>query len=139
MNVRTTTKLDPCSPEYLALLRAFPPRPIRGDREHRRAVDVVNGLLDRPALTQDEVDYLDVLGLLIADYEDSIYDHPDFTPVERLRHLMEEHALTQAELARRAGVAVTSLSDILHGKRGISPSVRAKFAECFGVSASFFA
>jgi HTH-type transcriptional regulator/antitoxin HigA len=139
MNVRTTTKPDSCSPEYLALLRVFPPRPIRGDREHRRALEIVNGLLDRPALTVDEADYLEVLGLLIANYEDSIYDHPEFTPVERLRHLMEEHALTQAELARRAGVPVTPLSDILNGKRRISPRVRAKFAECFGVSATFFA
>jgi len=47
--------------------------------------------------------------------------------------------LTQAELARRASVAVTSLSDVLNGKRRISPRVRAKLAECFGVSASFLA
>jgi HTH-type transcriptional regulator / antitoxin HigA len=137
MNVKT--KRPHGSPEYLALLRAFPPRPIRGDDEHRRAIEVVNSLLDRPALSQDEEDYLDVLGLLIADWEDSIYEHPEFTPVEHLRHLMEEHALTQAELARRAEVAVTSLSDILSGKRRISPRIRAKFAECFGVAESFFA
>ncbi len=127
------------SDEYLALIHAFPPRPIRGDDQHGRAVEVVNGLLDRSELTPDTEDYLDVLGLLIADYEDSICEHPDFTPVDRLRHLMAEHALTRAELARRAGVAVTSLSDILNDKRRISPKVRAKFAECFGVSASFFA
>jgi HTH-type transcriptional regulator/antitoxin HigA len=139
MTVKTKAKADRVSPGYLALLRAFPPRPIRDDDEHRRSVEVVNGLLDRPRLTFDEEDYLDVLGLLIADYEDSIYEHPEFTPVERLRHLMEEHGLTQAELARRTGVAVTSLSDILNGKRRISPRIRAKFAECFGVSASFFA
>jgi HTH-type transcriptional regulator / antitoxin HigA len=139
MNAGTKAKCDRCSPEYLALVRAFPLRPIRGDDEHRRAIAVVDGFLDRPALTAEEDDYLDVLGLLIADYEDTIYEHPDFTPVERLRHLMEEHSLTQAELARRAGVAVTSLSDILNGKRRISPRVRAKFAECFGVTASFFA
>ena len=76
---------------------------------------------------------------MIADYEDSIYDHPEFTPVERLRHLMEEHVLNQARLSRRAEVAVTSLSDILNGKRRISPRIRAKFAECFGVAESFFA
>jgi HTH-type transcriptional regulator/antitoxin HigA len=137
MNVKT--KPPHSSPGYLALLRAFPPRPIRGDDEHRRAAAVVNGLLDRPALTPDEEDYLDVLGLLIADYEESIYEHSEFTPVERLHHLMEEHGLTQTELARRAGVAVTSLSDILNGKRRISPRVRAKFAACFGVSEAFFA
>jgi HTH-type transcriptional regulator/antitoxin HigA len=124
---------------YLALLRGFPPRPIRNEDDHRRSIAVVNGLLDRPALNPDEEDYLDVLGLLIADYEDSIYEHPDFTPVDRLRHLMEEHCLTQAGLARRTGVAVTSLSDILNGKRQMSPTVRAKFAACFGVSSSFFA
>ncbi len=100
MNVGTKTRPDRCSPEYLALVRAFPPRPIRDDDDHRRAIEVVNGLLDRQSLTADEEDYLDVLGLLIADYEDSIYEHPESTPVERLRHLMEEHSLTQAELAR---------------------------------------
>jgi HTH-type transcriptional regulator / antitoxin HigA len=124
---------------YLALLARYPPRPIRTDAEHRRAIAVINGLLDRSALTLDEEDYLDVLGLLVADYEDSIYEHPDFTPDNRLRHLMEEHTLTQAELARRTGIAVTSLSDIVNGKRRISPRFRAKLAECFGVSASFFA
>jgi HTH-type transcriptional regulator/antitoxin HigA len=137
MNVKTNPQR--ISDEYLALIHTFPPRPIRGDEQHRRAVGIVNGLLDRPELTPDAEDYLDVLGLLIADYEDSVYEHPEFTPVDRLRHLMEENALTQAELARRAGVAVTSLSDILNDKRRISPKVRAKFAQCFGVSASFFA
>jgi HTH-type transcriptional regulator / antitoxin HigA len=139
MSIKTKTKPERCSPQYLALLRAFPPRPIHGDDEHHRTIEVANGLLDRPELSSDEEDYLDVLGLLIADYEDSIHEHPEFTPLERLRHLMEEHALTQAALARRTGIAVTSLSDILNGKRRISPRVRAKFAECFGVSASFFA
>jgi HTH-type transcriptional regulator/antitoxin HigA len=137
LNVKTDAQL--ITPEYLALIRAFPPRPIRDDDEHRRAIEVVNGLLDRPALTSDEEDYLDVLGLLVADYEDSLYEHPEFAPVDRLRHLMGEHVLTQAELARRTGIAVTSLSDILNGVRRISPRVRAKLAECFGVSSSFFA
>jgi HTH-type transcriptional regulator/antitoxin HigA len=139
MGVRTKPKVLGCSPEYLALVRAFAPRPIRGDDDHGRTIEIVNRLLDRPSLTSDVKDYLDVLGLLIADYEDSIYEHPEFTPVERLRSLMEEHDLTQAELARRTGVPVTSLSDILNLKRRISPGVRAKLAACFGVSASFFA
>ena len=139
MSVSTRRKATGGSREYLALVRAFPLRPVRGDEEHRRAIEVANGLLTRPSLPPDVEDYLDVLGLLIADYEDSIYDHPEFTPVERLRSLMEEHAMSQAELARRTGVPVTSLSDILNVKRRISPRVRAQLAQCFGVSASFFA
>jgi hypothetical protein len=69
--------------------RTFPPRPIRSEDEHRRTISVVNGLLDRSSLNQDEEDYLDFLALLIADYEDSSYEHPEFTAVDRLRHLME--------------------------------------------------
>ena len=49
---------------------------------------------------------------VFADYEDSVYEHPEFTPSERLLHLMEEHALTLAKLAPRAGVAVTPRSGI---------------------------
>jgi HTH-type transcriptional regulator / antitoxin HigA len=126
------------SPEYLALLGSFPLRPIHGDAEHQRAIEIVNSLLDRPALSPDQEDYLDVLGLIIADYEDSIYEHPEFSPVERLHHLMEEHGLSQGELARRAGVAVKSLSDVFAGKRRMSTRMREKIAECFGVSADFF-
>ena len=73
VNVKTNPQR--ISADYIALLKAFPPRPIRNDDQHRRAVEVVNGLLDRPVLTSDEEDYIDVLGLLIADYEDSIYAH----------------------------------------------------------------
>jgi HTH-type transcriptional regulator/antitoxin HigA len=136
MDVRT--KPPRCSPEYLALVSSFPLRPIRDDAEHRRAIEVVNGLLDHPALSPDEEDYLDVLGLIVADYEDSIYEHPEFSPSDRLRHLMGEHGLSQAELARRAGIAVTSLSDVLAGKRRLSPGLRTKLAEYFSVSANYF-
>jgi HTH-type transcriptional regulator/antitoxin HigA len=137
MSVKTKPSQSPS--DYLALLRSYPPRPIRDDDEHRRTIEVVNGLLDRGQLTSDEEDYLDVLGLLIADYEDSIYEHPELTCIERLRHLMDQHSLTQDDLSRRSGIAMSSLSDILEGKRRISPRLRAKLAECFGVDASFFA
>jgi HTH-type transcriptional regulator/antitoxin HigA len=53
--------------------------------------------------------------------------------------LMRQVVLEQAELARRTGVAVTSLSDILNGKRRFSPRILAKSAEYFGVAPSFFA
>jgi transcriptional regulator with XRE-family HTH domain len=52
---------------------------------------------------------------------------------------MEELSLTQSELVRRTGVAVTSLSDILNGKRRIRPRIRAKRPECFGVAPPFLA
>src|SRR4051794_4506008 len=74
-----------------------------------------------PAPTSAAEEDLAFPGRLVID-EDYIYGHPEFTPVERLRHLMEEYALTWPELARRA---VSSLSDIL------SHRVHAKSADCF--------
>jgi transcriptional regulator with XRE-family HTH domain len=59
--------------------------------------------------------------------------------VERLRFLMGENGLSQAALAREAGIPTQSLSDILNRKRRISPNVRAKLAARFGVPASLFA
>ena len=79
-----------------------------------------------------------MLGLIVSVYEDSLYEHPKFSGLERLRSLMEEHGLTQAGLSRETGIPVQSLSDIFHGKRRISPKVREKLATRFGIPAALF-
>ena len=57
------------APEYLALIERFPLRPIRSERELKRAAKVVDGLLDRER-SKEEDSYLNVLSLLIEQYED---------------------------------------------------------------------
>ena len=52
---------------------------------------------------------------------------------------MEEHGLRQADLSRETLIPVQTLSDVLNGKRHVSPKVRAKLSSRFGVPASFFA
>ena len=59
---RNRTALD----GYLELVRAFPLRPIRIDKELDRAIAVIDALLDRGRLTAAEGDYLDVLGDLVT-------------------------------------------------------------------------
>lgn len=44
-------------------------------------------------------------------------------PGETLRDLLEERHLSQADVARRAGISPPHLNDILAGKRGIGPRV----------------
>lgn len=139
MGAKTANPRQPSSDRYLKMLCEFPPRPIRNDDEHRRAIGVIDDIIDRGRLTPEEKDYLEVLGLVVSAYEDSIYDHPEFSGVERLRYLIGENGLSQAELARQTGIPVQSLSDVLNGKRRISPKVRGKLAVRFGVPASLFA
>ena len=138
MGAKTASPRQPASDRYLEMLRAFPPRPIRDDGGHRRAIEAIDAVIDRGRLTPDEEDYLEVLGLIVGAYEDAIDEHPEFRGVDRLRYLMEEHGLSQADLARRTGIPVQSLSDVLNGKRRISPKVREKLAAHFGVPAALF-
>ena len=139
MSARTASPREPSPDRYLEMLCEFPPRPIHDDDEHRRVVEVIDGMIDRGRLTPEEEDYLEVLGLIVSAYEDSIYEHPEFSGADRARYLMEENGLSQAELCRETGIPVQSLSDILNGKRRISPKFRGKLAERFGVPAFLFA
>ena len=63
---------------HAALVRVVPLRPINSTEEHDRAIALLNSLIDRhSALTQGEIDYMDVLGLIVGHYEDGLYGEPD--------------------------------------------------------------
>ncbi len=63
---------------YAALARVVPLRPINSTEEHDRAIAQLNSLIDRHSeLTQGEIDYMDVLGLIVGHYEDGLYGEPD--------------------------------------------------------------
>jgi HTH-type transcriptional regulator/antitoxin HigA len=132
-----TAKSTPGSP-YLSLVLAFPLRPLRSDADLDRAVAVVDALTDRKELIPEEADYLEVLGRLIEDYEAEHDPLPAMSPVEALRYLIEENGLTQAELCAQVGLPVATMSEVLNGKRGISPRVRQALAERFKVSPALF-
>lgn len=55
--------------EYIQLLQKFPPCPVVNDADFEATQSVINQLLDKPELTPEEEDYLDVLGTLISEYE----------------------------------------------------------------------
>ncbi len=44
-------------------------------------------------------------------------EHPEVSGAEMLRFLMEERGLTQTRLSVEAGLALTTISEILSGKR----------------------
>ncbi|PSB67838.1 transcriptional regulator, partial [filamentous cyanobacterium CCP1] len=47
---------------YLELLAKFPPRPIKSEFELNSVQGVVDSLLEKSELTEDEHDYLHILG-----------------------------------------------------------------------------
>lgn len=134
-----TQTAPPPVDRYMDLVRAFPLRPIRDDENHRRAIEILDSLIDKGSgRSIEEEDYLDVLGLIVEDYEDTIYEHPGIPGPEMLRYSMEQAGLTRAQLSAETGISVQTISDIVNGKRGISPKVRKKLAERFRMPPSNF-
>ncbi|MGK7954127.1 MAG: hypothetical protein AB4063_02490 [Crocosphaera sp.] len=79
--------------EYIELLKQFPPRPIKSEEELEATQKMVNQLLDKIQLTEEESDYLDVLGMLIYDYEKDLDIVPDMDQIELLKVSLKEHEL----------------------------------------------
>jgi HTH-type transcriptional regulator/antitoxin HigA len=123
---------------YLDLIREFPLRPLRTDADLDDAVAMIDRLIDRGELAPEERDYLAVLSNLVEDYEDEHDPLPELSGVSALRFLIEENGLSQAQLSKETGVPETTLSEVLTGKRGISPKVRAVLAERFKTDPALF-
>ncbi len=123
---------------YLALIRRFPLRPIRSDEELDRAIAIVDELLDRDSLAAEEEDYLDVLGDLVEKYETENHPLPDVSDADMLRHLIEARGQSQAQVATGAGIAGSTLSAVLAGKRGLNRKHITALARYFAVSPAVF-
>jgi HTH-type transcriptional regulator / antitoxin HigA len=137
MSVARTSKPNK---SYAELIRAFPMRPIRTDRELTRAMKVVGQLAayKEGTLPRAAQDYLDTLTVLIEDYErNHCADLPEATPLGMLKHLMEEHEMNISDLGRVIG-SQSNASLILSGKRPISKRVMRLLSQHFGVEASVF-
>jgi HTH-type transcriptional regulator/antitoxin HigA len=118
---------------YLSFVRALPLRPIRTEAELDRAIAMADALSDRPNLKDDERDYLLVLTSLIEKYEDDHYPVPKVSGVPMLRSLMEFKGETQARVAAGTGIAESTLSEILAGKRKLAIKHIAVLANYFNV------
>jgi HTH-type transcriptional regulator/antitoxin HigA len=106
--------------------------------KHRKLVKFANELAVRGNLSRWEHDYLDVLSDLIEAYESAHHRIPDLSGPEMLRHLLTERGISQASAAREMGLAPSTVSDILRGKRGIGRKHIEAFATYFHVSPAVF-
>ena len=124
---------------YLELVRAFPLASIRSEERLEAAQEVLDGLLAR-AGTDEGVDmYLDALSDLVAVYEDERHPIPPASDADLLRHLLEAKGATQADLCRATGIAKSTVSEVLNGKRPFSRLIIRKLASYFQVDPSILA
>src|SRR5262249_11535002 len=124
--------------QYLELVRRFPLRPLRNDADLDAAVAVVDSLIDQPALSAPEQDYLDVLSDLVEDYESETVRMRPVGDADLLRFLIEQEEVTQAEAANGAGIAESTISEVLAGKRKLNRGQIAKLARYFHIEPGAF-
>ena len=123
---------------YMGCLAKFLPlTSIKNDEHLAYASSVVDTLIsmDRDS---GEDEYLDALTDLIEAYEDRNVEIDESTPSEMLSHLIQARGITQAALAKDAGVSKSTVSEILSGKDRMSKRIAFKLADYFSVSAVLF-
>jgi HTH-type transcriptional regulator/antitoxin HigA len=132
------TRAAAVSDRYLDLIRAFPLRTLRSEKDLEEAIAVIDSLLDRDSLDDGEEDYLDVLSDLVRKYEDEHHPLPPVSDADMLRHLIEARDVSQLKVAAETGIAESTISSILTGKRGMSRNHIELLARYFKVSPAVF-
>jgi HTH-type transcriptional regulator/antitoxin HigA len=114
--------------------------PIRNERDYQRMQALMDDLLGVVGDDEDHplADLLDVIGMLVAQYEDENTPGLDKVskPQEVLQFLMEQHGLKQADLRDVGSQGV--VSEILSGSRQINARQAKALAKRFGISPAVF-
>lgn len=124
--------------KYFTLVQQYPLRRIQSEEDLDRAIEVVNRLLDRDGLDPWEEAYLDVLGDLIERYETTEHPMEPVSDADMLRHLIEARGATQAQVAAATGIAESTISAVVRGKRKLARRHLEALAQYFHVSPAVF-
>jgi len=122
---------------YLELVKQFPLKTLKNDREHDLATEMIDQLMGHD-LDRGAGDYLDALIVFVTKYEDE--HHPiedDMTPQQAVRALMEANKLTQADIGKIIG-SEPSVSMFFKGTRTLSKKQALLLSDRFKVDASIF-
>jgi HTH-type transcriptional regulator/antitoxin HigA len=108
-------------------------KPIRTERDYRKAVSHIDELVVRPdAETNEE---LELLSILVGAYEaEHVPDEP-MDPIDYLKASMENRGLTQSDLARLLGSS-SRAAEVLGGKRDLSKGMIRALAGEWGLDAN---
>jgi HTH-type transcriptional regulator/antitoxin HigA len=124
---------------YLDLVRNFPLASIKSDEQLGAAQTVMDQLIAKGELADGEEMYLDALSDLVAAYEDQHYPIAPVSDADMLRHLLEAKGVRQAQLSRATGIAKSTISEVLAGKKPFSRQIIHKLADYFRVDVSVLA
>jgi HTH-type transcriptional regulator/antitoxin HigA len=123
---------------YLKLVRKFPLRPIRSDAELDEAIRIIDSLVDQPHLEPAAADYLEVLGDLVERFETENRTFEPLPDAKMLQFLIESKDVTQSAVAEATGIANSTISEVLKGKRRLTRAHIQSLAAYFKVGTGVF-
>lgn len=129
--------------KYLKLLKQYPPRLIRNEKELKNTERVVSSFLDKLELdklqlTIEEKEYLSVLAVLIYEYEEKNQKLiPDIYGIELLKVILEERSLQKQDLLFIFKNQST-LNDIFDGRQKLTSVHIQKLADFFKIPPALF-
>ncbi|MEL7533896.1 MAG: helix-turn-helix domain-containing protein [Bacteroidota bacterium] len=111
--------------------------PILSDTDVQQALKRIEVLWEAEPGSPESYE-LDILSLLVSEYERKKYPLPDVNPVEMIKYRMEQMGLSRAELARLAFNGHRSrVTDILEGKRKLTLAMIRSLSETLQVDPKF--
>ena len=123
---------------YADLLVAIQPRPIGSKAALEKTYKLIDKLMSKPELSRAESEMLELLSMLVEQYESREHPTPQVSATDMLKHLIESRGITNATLASETSVPRSIVTDILAGRRRISLGNVRKFADYFRVPPSVF-
>lgn len=92
---------------------------IKTEKENEKALKVIERLMTKPKLTKAEDDLLELLYVLVDNFEKNAYPLPKASPQEMIEYLMEEKGYTKKDLEKELG-APSRVSEFFSGKRKLT-------------------
>ena len=123
--------------DYGSLLAETKPEVIHDAGQNDTFVARLEELASKQVVTPAEEKLIELLTVLIENFEAQHYPVQGSGPLDVIRHLMEENHLRQKDLVDVFGTE-SIVSDVLNGKRDLAKDHIRKLSERFGVTPALF-
>jgi HTH-type transcriptional regulator / antitoxin HigA len=108
-------------------------KPIRNDADHAQALAAIEGVWQAAPGTPEH-DRLEVLAMLVDEYESRRWPIAPSDPVDLIRYVMGQHGLTRKDLEAALG-SRARVSEILNRRRPLTMKMVWRLHETFGIPA----
>ena len=107
---------------------------IKTEDEYKNALERIEKLMEISNSTKEQENELELLGVLVANYEDKHYPIGLPDPIEAIKFRMDQEGLTRKDLIKYIGSA-SKVSEVLNHKLPLSLSMMRALNEGLGIPA----